>query len=239
MTRILLATILAVLGPASALARVSYSTFNYPDAAGGSTFLTGIRAGGTNGVFMTGVFTPLSATDTQGLLYQGPLTSNSGAWTVVNYANEDLPSAGTVTSTALYGPNDLGAGDVRAVGSYKTVASGEADIGLLYEGPTDGSGTWTTLDASVLDVDTLNTIAHNTHGGLAVGNYDTMLATGKAFVYEIDSGLWYDLDPVGRHQHHRVRDLAQRGHQLHDRRRIQRGLLSHRARPGFSRRFRL
>lgn len=181
----------------SAVAQVSYSTFNYPDAAGGQTYLTGIRADGAGGVFMTGVFTPFGLTTTQGLLYQGPLTSNTGAWTVVNYPDAQLPTPGTVTSTALYGPNDLGGGAVRAVGSYKTAASGAYDIGLLYEGPTDGTGVWTTLNATALDAGALNTIAHSTHGGFAVGNYDTVLATGKAFAYDIDGDVWYDLDPVG------------------------------------------
>jgi hypothetical protein len=197
MTKTILVTMLTICCAGPAVADVSYSTFNYPDAAGGETFLTGIRADGLDGVFMTGVFTPLGESATQGLLYRGSITSNSGAWTVVNYPDADLPEGVLVTSTALYGPNDLGGGSVRAVGSYKTSESGGFDIGLLYEGPTDGTGVWTTLDAAALDIATINTIAHSTHGGLAVGNYDTVLVTGKAFVYDIDDELWYDLDPVG------------------------------------------
>ncbi len=197
MKKLILVMILAAAAVRSAPADVSYSSFDYPDAAGGQTYLTGIRADGAAGVFMTGVFTPSGASTTQGLLYQGPIDSNSGAWTVVNYPDAGLPDGVTVTSTALYGPNDLGGASVRAVGSYKTTASGAYDIGLLYEGATDGSGMWTTLDATVLDAGTLDTIAHSTHGGLVVGNYDTSLATGRAFVYDIDTDSWYDLDPIG------------------------------------------
>ncbi len=39
----------------------------------------------------------------------------------------------------------------------------------------------------------LNTIAHSTNGGLVVGNFDTNLKTGRAFVYDINAGSWAEL----------------------------------------------
>jgi len=75
--------------------------------------------------------------------------------------------------------------NVRLVGSYKQTDTGQQDHGLLYEGPPDGTGSWQTIDFPSVGETVLNTIAHSTMGGLVVGNFDTDLATGRAFVYEI------------------------------------------------------
>lgn len=192
----ILAAILAGLTLAGAQAQ-SFSTFNYPLAGEGSTYLTGIRgdgSAGTNHVFMTGVYTPAGSSNTQGLIYRGSITANTGTWTAVNFPSD---TGRTVTSTALYGPNDLGGGQIRAVGSYKTVENGSADIGLIYEGAIDGSGIWKTLDARE-GFDNPNirfTIAHSNHGNYAVGNYDVNLDTGKAFIYDITGDEWYNFLP--------------------------------------------
>lgn len=116
----------------------------------------------------------------------------------------------TVTSSTLYGPNtprfdpEIGAGNVRAVGSYKyaeDVSAPNSDHGMIYEGPVDGvGGTWTQIDATPLvgtDETLLNTIAHSTMGDLVVGNYDTSLATGRAFIYDLEDEQWIDLNPAG------------------------------------------
>lgn len=116
----------------------------------------------------------------------------------------------TVTSSTFYGPNtpkfdpDIGSGNIRAVGSYKfaeDTAAPNSDHGMLYEGPINGiGGTWTQIDATPL-VDPgetlLNTIAHSTMGDLVVGNYDTDLITGNAFIYNLETGDWVDLNPTG------------------------------------------
>ena len=58
----------------------------------------------------------------------------------------------TVTSSTFYGPNtalfdpSLGAGNIRAVGSYQysEAASGPtSDHGMIYQGSLNGQGTWT------------------------------------------------------------------------------------------------
>jgi hypothetical protein len=187
MKRIVLAATAAAVLAGNCPAQ-SYSPFSYPDAAGGSTFLTGVRgvSGGPSAqVYISGVYTPFGSADTQGLMYQGSITSNTGSWYTLNYPGD---SGETITSTALYGPNNLGGG-VRVVGSYKTSA-GPADIGVMYEGPVSGiGGTWTKLQVP----GSINTIAHSNYGNLVVGNYDTQFDEGRAFVYDITSGTFSDL----------------------------------------------
>jgi len=167
----------------------SYIPFDYPQAAGGSTFLTGVRgvaAGPSDQVYISGVYTPSGTSATQGLMYQGSITANTGTWYTLNYPGV---VGETITSTALYGPNNLGTG-VRAVGSYKTSA-GNADIGVMYEGPVNGvGGTWTSLSFP----DSINTIAHSTYGNLVVGNYDTQLDEGKGFVYNVSENIFRTLE---------------------------------------------
>jgi hypothetical protein len=187
MKHILLATTSIALTATFASAQ-SYIPFSYPDAAGGKTLLTGVR--GVSGapsdqVYISGFYVPAGSNLDQGLLYEGSITANTGTWHVLNY-----PGVGgeTITSTALYGPNNLGTG-VRVVGNYTTSASSGA-IGLMYEGPANGvGGTWTSLQYP----GSINTIAHSNYGNLAVGNYDTQLDEGKAFVYNISAGTFSTL----------------------------------------------
>ena len=61
-------TVLTILSASTSFAQVDYSTFNYPDAMGGSTFLTGVRGAGGSNVYVTGTFRPQGSQDTQGLL---------------------------------------------------------------------------------------------------------------------------------------------------------------------------
>src|SRR5437763_244353 len=91
-------TVLTILSASTSFAQVDYSTFNYPDAMGGSTFLTGVRGAGGGSVYVTGTFRPQGSQDTQGLLYQG-LLDGTGQWTVLNFPST---SGVTVTRNALY-----------------------------------------------------------------------------------------------------------------------------------------
>src|SRR5207249_6813724 len=138
---------------------------------------------------------PPCSVGSHGILYEGSL-SGSGDWTVLDYPSS---SNITVTGTVLYGPDALPPGNVRIVGSY-TICEDEGtnvrNHGLLYEGPTDGSGTWQTIDYGgplLPGEQVLNTIVHSTMGGLAVGNFDTNLLTGRAFVYDIAANSWKEL----------------------------------------------
>jgi hypothetical protein len=197
-----------------AFAQAKYAPFNYPDVNGGSYGPTGIRSAGGQNVFVTGSFHPATPTPTgtptptpiptcspapspasHGLLYEGPLSGN-GTWTVLDYPSS--PGI-TVTGTVLYGPDALPPNNVRIVGSYtkcEDEGTGVRNHGLLYEGPTDGSGTWQTIDYGGPlrpGEQVLNTIVHSTMGGLAVGNFDTNLLIGRAFVYDIAANHWTEL----------------------------------------------
>jgi hypothetical protein len=184
-----------------AFAQAKYSPFEYPQANGGSYGPTGIRSAGGQNVFVTGSVHPSPTPPppcsvvSHGILYEGPLSGN-GDWTVLDYPSS---SNITVTGTVLYGPDGLPPGNVRIVGSYTKCEDEGTDVrnhGLLYEGPPDGSGTWQTIDYGGLlrsgEV-VLNTIVHSTMGGLAVGNFDTNLLIGRAFVYDIAANSWKEL----------------------------------------------
>src|SRR4051794_4868052 len=112
----------------------------------------------------------------------------------------------TVTSSVFYGPNtplfdpDIGAGNVRAVGSYKFAEGGKLDHGMMYEGPWGGLGTWTPIDVpdQLVSGAVANTIAHSTMGDLVVGNYDIAgkPGSGNGFIYDIRTGA-YTLLTIG------------------------------------------
>jgi hypothetical protein len=206
LTTLVLLGILTPLCVNISFAQVNYSQFNYPDTMGGSFGPTGVRGAEGRDVYVTGAVhptppptpTPACFVDSHGLLYKGKLNGN-GSWTVLDYPSS---SGTTVTGTVLYGPDTLPPSDVRLVGSYTICEeSGTRNHGLLYEGPPDGSGTWQTIDFPISAAtpspspgeQVLNTIAHSNMGGLVVGNFDTNLATGRAFVYDIDTNSWVEL----------------------------------------------
>jgi hypothetical protein len=192
----------ALLWAGTARADVVYSAISTPGVV-----VTGIRSdsSSSDSVVITASYTAGGVTSAglyEGSL-QGVLSAPAGSWTFLT----PVFAGQTVTSSTFYGPNTalydpgLGAGNIRAVGSYKYAegASGPSyNHGMIYQG-TIGSGTWTQIDATSLVTGgtLLNTIAHSTMGDLVVGNYDTSLATGKAFIYNVATGTWTDLNPTG------------------------------------------
>ncbi len=202
-TTILLAlAILTILCANISFAQVDYSTLNYPGGAmGSSTFLTGIRGAGGENVYITGFYALAGETNGQGLFYQG-LLDGSGDWTLLNFPSS--PGV-TVTSTTLYGPDALSSNNVRLVGSYKTQETGDFDHGLLYEGPTDGSGTWQTIDFPIAAAtpspspgeQVLDTLAHSTMGG----NTPSPAATVTQISRESTMATWW----TGTRRHKRLR----------------------------------
>ena len=166
-----------------------YLKFNYPGATPGSkTLLTGIRSHGET-LYITGFYEDF---ETISFLYRGDVSGNINSPCSHNSYNIlDYPSAPgrTVESTNLYGPDILKSG-VRVVGNYTTVEAGTSTIGCMYEGPLNGEGKWITLTPSD---DTLNTIAHSTMGNLVVGNYDTLLVQGKAFIYDVKKQTYHEI----------------------------------------------
>lgn len=157
---------------------LTYSPFNCPFA--GSTGIQGIRGvNNSSNVFISGTV-DYGATQS-GLIYEGPLSHNgaNGAWYQFNYTSPDFND---VVNTSCYGPNNHADG-IEWVGSYKRTSTGSSALGCLYQGPLDGSGAWTTISPN--NGDTENVYVHSVMGGLAVGNYDTKLTNGFAFIYDI------------------------------------------------------
>jgi hypothetical protein len=175
---------------------MSDPTVTYADIFPPKCFVTGIRQDADDGktVVVTGNYPPASGTEPQALLYRGPLVpSGSDGY----YHLVPVFSGQNVTASTFYGPNtplfnpDIGAGSVRAVGSYKYSDTGEFDHGMMYEGSLDGSGTWTEINmpADLAGGTVANTVAHSTMGNLVVGNYDLKGQPGSAnaFIYHIKS----------------------------------------------------
>jgi len=71
-------------------------------------------------------------------------------------------------------------------------------LGYLYDAATSPQARLTTLTyPGTAGAPTLNTIAHSTFGNQVVGNYDTQLQTGNAFVYDIKTGTHRTNDAPG------------------------------------------
>lgn len=168
---------------------MSESNVTCHDILAANYTVTGIRqdAGVTQPVIITGTY----GKPPQAMLYRGPLypTDGSGYFYPIPRLNGQDAS-----SSVFYGPNTplfdprIGAGNVRAVGSYKIEGS-PLDHGMMYEGDFDGSGQWTPIDVpeQVAGGTVANTLAHSTMGDLVVGNYDIAgkPGSGNGFVYNI------------------------------------------------------
>jgi len=180
---------------------VVYNNIFAPDYA-----VTGIRQDIDDGaptapVVITGSYRPSSGGQPQGLLYRGPLYGTDSSGYI--FLEPRFPGQ-TVTSSIFYGPNtslfdpNIGAGNLRAVGSYKYSKSGPADHGMMYEGSPDGSGKWTQINVpeTVAGAKVANTIPHSTMGDLVVGDYDLagQAGSGNAFIYNIRTGAYEVLD---------------------------------------------
>lgn len=175
---------------------VSYAKFYCPDTTNVSfPGVSGVREVESNPaqVYVTGVYVQYGGN--HAFLYQGPVTGGG----ICNQFNFPSAPGRTVTSTSLYGPDNNGQ-NVVVVGSYTTLESGPiAQQGLLYVGAPDGSTTagYKTLYPASLVSDpndyVINTLGHSSMGGMVVGNYDTHLLTGKAFLYNIATDTYYQL----------------------------------------------
>lgn len=179
----------------------NYRSFDFPGALPGSrTLLTGIRETSNTGEYViTGFYEyPNSTFPTTSFVFRGTLNGN-GKWYILNFPSGP---GNTVASTNLYGPDvvygnrDHCAKNERyhIVGNYTRVNE-TSTIGALFQGQLDGNpGKWTTIIPSPLSSDpVLNTICHSTMGNLIVGNYDTILIQGRAFIYDICSKTYYDI----------------------------------------------
>ena len=142
---------------------------------------TGIRGLKDNRYLITG--TTNSSGVESGLLYVGPLEGSASADTyAVNYPG----GAGTVTT--VYGPDDLGNGEVRLVGTY-VLAGDSTRYGFAFQGnlATMASDLANPANFTTISNGATVNILHSTMGDLAVGNYlttDSATETGRAFLYD-------------------------------------------------------
>jgi subtilase-type serine protease len=180
----LLAT--ACLAPTPALAQaLNYTTFGNPGSL--VTTVTGIRGNG-----MTGDFTTGTGGSTAGVFYTLP------SLTPAPYPNASAPPVnftGATTNTP-YGPSFGSAtGILRVVGSYKTTANGNGDLGYLFDGANAPGQQLTTL---IGGPGAFNTIAHSNFGNQVVGNWDLGNANvGNAFLYNIATGSMTTINRPG------------------------------------------
>ncbi|MFZ4777718.1 MAG: PEP-CTERM sorting domain-containing protein [Terrimicrobiaceae bacterium] len=172
--------------------------------------VTGIRQDtGGNVLLSGGTGSPSLNTATPAFLYYGPLNSASIPTTVGGtglYTYTPNFGSGAITGGAqFYGPNTnyynpaIGAGNVTVVGAYKATAGATYQNGMIYHGPLNGSGTWTSFEASGNGINSVgDTIPHSTMGTLIVGNYDYQgsEAVGHAFIYDTAQDTFMDL-PYG------------------------------------------
>ncbi len=210
------AAVLALAGSAMASPITGHdvtSTGSISEILSAGDIVTGVR-GTTNGdVILTGSHATGDGANTLPFLYQGPLTSaaeDSGFHALTP------PFAGFMTGTfygpdtSTYNPDTIPAGQVRAVGSYRTNPhNGVFNHGMIYLGPASGGGTWTPIDVPADGSNTvggvracpsdqpgcmvMDTIAHSTMGNLVVGNYDLNPGhgvSGNAFIYNMTTHQW-------------------------------------------------
>jgi len=127
-----------------------------------------------------------------GLLYTGPISGAGGQSYLVND-----PGAGKRGATTVYGPDDLGGGQIRLVGSFSSGGVTAGNSGFIWQGTTadltgpQSGGLFTTINyTDSSGQPAAYTYVHSTMGGLAVGNADGPESglpdmTGHAFIYDV------------------------------------------------------
>ena len=160
--------------PLPSSSTTTYETLNYGTSG---TFLTGIR-----GANIVGNSTIPGTTQTGGLYYN--MTSRT--WSPMPEATSNGANYPGAIGSSPYGPSfGTPGGILRVVGSYQTETSAPYDVSYLYDAAAAPGQTLTPL--AYPGSDTLFTIAHSNFGNQVVGDYDTRLATGNAFIYNIDT----------------------------------------------------
>jgi parallel beta-helix repeat protein len=146
---------------------------------------------GIRGADDAGEYLMVGTSGSDGLLFEGTIEGVGDAYPVI------YPNA---YNTSIYGPDNLGNGNIRLVGVYKNPDFATAPVevnGMIWEGTTAD------LAASPQNASQYRTInypgakynyLHSTAGGLIVGNYDNPtdhgtnglpFGPGHAFIYDI------------------------------------------------------
>jgi len=154
----------------------TFESYAYPGST--ITTVTGIRGKGITGNYQ---FT----SGTGGLLYQDVLR-NPQPFPIATANGSNYPGA---TTSTPYGPTVGSPGGIlRVTGSYNYNNSGYRDIGYLYDGaPSAGRSNYTSIIGSDGIHSTIFTIGHSNFGNLLVGNFDTQLNEGQAFLHNISN----------------------------------------------------
>ena len=150
---------------------------------------TGIRGLANGDYLITG--STESGGVQSGLLYVGTLDGGDGDAYAINYPG------GSGTATSVYGPDDLGNGEVLLVGTY-VLAGDETRYGFAF------LGNLATMATDVLNPANYETIwngsefnyLHSTMGGLAVGNSitsNTPNERGRAYIYDFQTQQFTDI----------------------------------------------
>jgi hypothetical protein len=177
---------------------IGYRTMSYPTAAESdvATGLTGIRGvANSSDVYITGSY--FENGENHGSLYVGPI---SGGGTYFTYDYPSLPGE-TVDGSNVYSADNGAAGTVKLVGTYSIESTGAKAYGFLYDGPIPDGGPafWQTIDfpQSQAQGEVLNTYPHSIMGDLVVGNYNTPVQGGNAFIHRISTGEYVTLVKPG------------------------------------------
>lgn len=158
---------------------VMYDTLDYTGPGAVNTLLTGIR-----GDYIVGLYTT-SSNASRGLIYDRVART----WTQLDVVIAGVPAA----STSPYGPDPV-TGGLHVVGSYK-LAGSSLDHGFYYDSTKPPGSAFVLLDyPSTPQSTTLNTIPHSIYGNNVVGNYDTSLKTGNAFLYNIETQTYRNIN---------------------------------------------
>ncbi len=130
-------------------------------------------------------------TESNGLLYVGPINGGGDSYSVIYPGGDTL-------STSIYGPDNLQGGDIRLVGVYRLTSDNPAtnfNHGFIWEGsPSDlpSGGTFTPINYP----GAVYQYTHSTMGNLAVGNADGPKKVGKqtlpigpgiAYIYDVET----------------------------------------------------
>lgn len=176
--------------PSQAAASISYATFNNSaQQPGDDSGITGVRGvAGSNNVYITGDFAVNNYS--HGSLYVGPI---SGGGTYYNYDFPNSIAGTTVSANNVYSADNYISNNIELVGTYDI--GGESALGYIYRGPIENNYTtttgnemyWQTLNAQTLDPTAKNTYPHSVMGNLVVGNYDNLITSGNAFIYNINN----------------------------------------------------
>jgi subtilase-type serine protease len=176
---VVVGTACATIANAAPPTGVSYVTLDYKGPGAVNTFLTGIRE-----EYIVGLYTT-SSNASHGLIYNR-LTQT--------WKQLDVYVGGVAApSTSPYGPDPV-TGGLHVVGSYK-LAGSSLDHGFYYDSTQALASAFVYLDyPSTSQGATLNTIPHSIYGNQIVGNYDTSLKTGNAFLYNIGTKTYRNIN---------------------------------------------